>query len=533
MAKQNIKWCIVFGAACLISSLSVHAKPQPPNIAWASHKIANLPESEIRFLRNRLRGWSNNNVVLVDAKSRSVAYPTGGSDDYESADLKNYEINGRPLNRSVYNEVGFPAFSHDGRTFFFWAKRSGKEYLVANGRESRAFDRVFMVDEDAIRARMISSDGRWFHYIACNLTVTPQCFFVMSSVTQDKIITLPLGYVPGDSNPNNARLSRTPFGEHFYTILRNPYQGRLKEFFMLDGKQEQSIHFVEGPYFDSKDAEIAYIGEWRNKQVLVVNGKITSDSYDALSCHGIWGLTLARDYSCYGKLDNQWFQLDHGKKGERVSDEQVELPPLKGKSSHKVERSKMHVIDGKSYGPYAEIDSFQESSDKQHWAFKAHTKDRSKSFYVVDGKEFPNYTGYLSAIGFSQDGEHWAYAAGNTPKKGKDEILLIIKDGVDIAKYPVPEGAQIVPYMSPDGKHVVMWTGLNKYEKCPESVAVQLEGQMCSYMVSVFIEVGNDNPNTDSGFALVGQELQFSPDGSKMGFLALKKNELWWIVREL
>ncbi|MDQ6624214.1 MAG: hypothetical protein M3Y86_12130 [Verrucomicrobiota bacterium] len=201
-------------------------------------------------------------------------------------------------------------------------------------------------------------------------------------------------------------------------------------------------------------------------------------------------------------------------------------------------RNRLLYVDGKevpvSLGGspnsfYLNTGCFVFSPSGKHFAYFTQGEDRLWRV-LVDDKEGPAYSEILSTIIFSEAGEHFAYLA----RLGQGQVTVVL----DGNPGPTVEAVERIQF-SPDGKHLAYWA------RPKNNSVVVLDGELSAAyediaMDSLRFSASNrlgylarkkqEGREVNAAVAVIDgkesepynrvEQLQFSPDGARVGFVA-------------
>ena len=97
----------------------------------------------------------------------------------------------------------------------------------------------------------------------------------------------------------------SPDSKHFFFYLN----GSL----IWDGKLSRPVHSLSEILFNPKGNKGIYIGEWRGKKVVMLNGEQVSGEYDDISCDPTRLFNSSEDWICLVKKGDHFLILKNGK----------------------------------------------------------------------------------------------------------------------------------------------------------------------------------------------------------------------------
>ncbi|MFO1519631.1 MAG: hypothetical protein U1F57_08240 [bacterium] len=420
----------------------------------------------------------------------------------------------------------FDTFSHllfDEKTeTLFYIGQKGKRYsLVINGREGPFFDYWELEKLDPSRMReAMSPDGRRILYEPCYfkpgtsypLPSFTKCEIVLGDAQKDEVISL-----ASLAKIKSPRLHESGFGadnKGYYFILE---------------ERDWNEHGGIGPY------------------VLVVDGKAVGKPFSNVSCDAL-KFRMTNILRCAGTREGKPWVYENG--AEREVTPQVSSPSasswkvdqdfsedlsvektgsIRELRSKKVDGKYYYRVNGKEYGPYFFVGEMILSPDGNRFAFKASRKLNDKHFYVVDGKEEKAHEYVSDRFSFSPDSRRYVYMARDEKPKGHElKPILVVEDGKENPTPPFDNSTLIVPFFTPDSKNIVYWTRSDRDFACPEPY----KGMTCSDPAS-YLAVKGKLLSDEKDWIMPQTLPQFSPDGKKVGYLAIRGDELWWMVKEI
>jgi Tol biopolymer transport system component len=286
--------------------------------------------------------------------------------------------------------------SHD---FTHWAcvlKRNGKESVMLDGVEGKAYDAIPYHQQ-----LEFSADGKHLAYVA---------------KSRDKMMVV-LDGKEGKSYEDVEDLFHpkfSPDGQHLAYIAATPAIGipPVRMFMVLDGKEQKGYQLVEGILFSHDSRHLAYNADrkWNRGTSVVLDGN-EGPTFDQVSgtCFSPDGNRIA--YVAFNRTNRS-----PGSMGMDFA-----------------------VVDGKEEKHYKSVSSIQFSPDSRHVTYIAGVDNSSMRILVRDGVEMK----YANANPgtFSPDSQHLAYAA----RFGTNWLVLVDGKRLD----PKPKFARADPMFSP------------------------------------------------------------------------------------
>lgn len=187
----------------------------------------------------------NENSISFSSDSRTVMY---------SAKSGNKQLNiiGKKEG-PLYETVGFPIISPDGKQSAYWATRNGKTFMVLNEKESKPYSSIERI--------IFSNDGKRYAYHAKN----------------EKGNIIVLDGIESEPYESAHSITFSPDGKHFAYIMRNSVgdtQG-FKYYCVIDGKKVGAYEVVveDNIYFSHNSESYSFKAELHDEFLIVNNGK--------------------------------------------------------------------------------------------------------------------------------------------------------------------------------------------------------------------------------------------------------------------
>lgn len=338
--------------------------------------------------------YKNISRPLVSSDSKRLAYVASDSDKGKSFVV----IDGKEERRQYDGVIMKPfslIFSPDSSRFAYTAVKNKKMFLVCDGKESKAYDRIGSVN--------FSWDSKHIAFIA--MDGTGKMFLVSDGVESEKHERIMLFLYSYDSK----RLAYVAFDKNKWAVY-------------VDGKPGPSFDNLSVPRFSPDSAKIAYTAAVKkDKMGLMVDHKQVGPDCDEFSY-----LMFSPDSAhvlVAAKKGAKWSIVTDGVEGQAY--DAVAFPIFSPDYKHmayvvKKEGREMIVHDGKEGPSYDGAISPIFSPDSQH--ILAVCKKKDKYVVVVDGKENMSYD-LVSEPAFSPDSKHYAYMAK------RDDRWFIVADG--------------------------------------------------------------------------------------------------------
>ncbi len=470
----------LLGASCLRGQLtrSWFEDPaevsRPFNASWEGGPSARFPE-----------GLSHPAYASLSPDGRRVAI-IGYRKDGEKWKLE-VIVNGQGASTyeppgPVYERVPF-AFSPDGKRFGHPASRGGESFAVIDGRPSA--DRW-----EFVKGPCFSPDGRRTAWVGTK------------------------GGVPS---------------------------------VVIDGRVEGGYDTVSMPLFSRDGASVAYVARKAMKSYVVLNGKV-SEAFDMATGPVFGGEGGRMTYAA--KKADEWFLVEHGAPRKRIDADQVgeiRFSPDGKRLAYSAGLEGRYFVDldGRRGPDYDGVGHLRFSADGGRFAY---VRSRRRSFpfvfesrmaAVIDGKMEEEFD-QVSPVVFSPDGKRTAYLASEC--RGWEWTAVI--DGRKEETF----ASVGLPVFSPDGSRVG-YSATERLFKGPQCYVI--DGRKTGEYGGVYLLRFSDDGKSFAFAAsrtwaewfivINGHEeresydelcscLFFSPDGTRVGFLARRKAEVQWKV---
>ncbi|MFN7181475.1 MAG: WD40 repeat domain-containing protein, partial [Planctomycetota bacterium] len=322
----------------------------------------------------------------------------------DSQGIKEYEV---PSGQIV--------FSRDDKRMGFSAKKDSKYVAVIDNRESKEYDKVWMVSfsPDGKRAGFLAKKGNKYVVVVDG----------KESDEYDRIAKLTF-------SPDSKRTG-------FVAKKGNKYVA------VVDGKESNKYDWIERFTFSPDSKRTGFVAKKGDKEIVVVDGK-ESKEYDK-----VWIVGFSYDGKRVGAVgrkgtkfvvvidDNESKEYDWIIWGPVFSPDSKRVG-FSAKKGNKV----VVIIDGQESNEYDSIfRSFFFSPDSKRTGFSA--QKMGKYVGVIDGKESNEYH-WISDIVFSSDSKRTGFVA----RKGMEYVAVI--DGQESKGYDRVRGFSF----SRDGKRV-------------------------------------------------------------------------------
>ncbi len=368
-----------------------------------------------------------------------------------------------------------PVFSADGKSMAYRTSTTEGSYVVFNGIKGESFGLV--------SKPVISPDGSRVAYIALKEwpeegedESSMECVIVIGKTKQDYACNDPMA------------IARMPYG-HFPPIV-----------FSTDGKTV-AYPILDRPGKMGQEYKIEELSTFR----MNVNGSL-SNSYNGSLHTAIPAINPQNDevaFVAYDPIGNERYRMS------------VVQNDAKGKQYHNIETNRDGFL-------------MQFTPDGQKLVYAAVKFDeqgeRGSYVIVINGEEGPEYD-RIKDISISPDGKRIAYLAEkNIPLPPGDpayeEYNMPYGTISDVFTVAVIDGKEVEEdgegsiqlnsvVFSPDSRHVA-------YFVYGEKNAIALDGQLL--------------PNP---YDKILTAPEFSSDGKRLSYAALKGKEVWWVVHEL
>ncbi|MBM3501126.1 MAG: hypothetical protein FJX74_20940, partial [Armatimonadetes bacterium] len=199
--------------------------------------------------------------------------------------------------------------------------------------------------------------------------------------------------------------------------LRCAYVAMRADMWMvvLDGQPQPEYDAVGSVVFSGDSRHVAYRATRRHRQLVVVDGAL-GPQYDQIGSY-IVANPAGTGFAYRARQGDRWRVVVDGAEGPPYDEiEPHDGPCFSPDGRHLAYRARkgdrwVFVVDGREGSEYESITTDWDnpfSPDSRHWAYVG-TRD-GLAYAVIDGREGPPY-GRIEGIGFSGDGNHFAYCA--------------------------------------------------------------------------------------------------------------------------
>lgn len=377
-----------------------------------------------------------------------------------------------------------PILSQDGENILYVGEWEGKQVVVLNGEQfSQYYEKIYC------NKGFYSAQNKW----VC-LGYRGEETFLITSGAEKKIDGEMIG-LPALSPDGKTLTYLIKDGEVLYSVI-NDRKSKIFEY--KDQIKKEHTYRLYSQILDLGLKEIYYFIPTAKQQMIMISQNRMND--DLLFAQ----LTPYVEVSFF------------------LNPYSAEKDFLLGVKDHKNNYFYLSKkLNAQKMGPYSFVKGPIFSKNGVSFAFEAE-KDK-KYFYVINGKKQSSYSQRVGAFVFSPSGHRWVYNAVTQSGKNRYESFWV-QDGQKqiISDFDL---YNVVNEFSPDSRHVLSWL---RYQR----VMTSTEGVVYLSRASHII-IDQKAPKNIDEFVLIDQDIQVNEDGSEMAFLALKNNELWWIVRKL
>jgi WD40 repeat protein len=436
-----------------------------PDVSFVSTKLATIPEQYISTFRN----------VAFSPDGRNVAYVAKST-------AKELVFFGDSTGK-LYDRIGYPIFSSDGRLFAYSAVTGEQSRAVVNNQEDPPHDSVMN-----------------------DIAFAPDSHNVIYTATDNGKARLVVNGVEGKTYDRIDDLVFSPNGERFaYAARKN------NNVLVVEGATEgKSYLAVENLKF-SPDSKNLYYAGYRSKvypqqeETLVTNG-VEGKWYSAI---GHYVITKDNKIVMMAKQGDETFIVTDGKEGQRY------------------ERG----------GGYFALSGLVVSPDGKKFGFTVNVQNNT--YFVLGDQKEKEYQG-IRELTFSPDSNTHAYIAsqnkesfavvnGKEGKKRADSLAQIYIGAENKIVYRALEagsnGRYFVSINDVDGRVYDDVTGIAFFPQTNHVVYIGREGKKNFLIVD-----GKERGVFDW---IDERSFKFSEDGKKVAFGAQKGNEFWWIVENI
>jgi len=337
-------------------------------------------------------------TIAVSPDGRRVGYGARSGDEWR------FVCDGD--RRDGYDRIGVVYFSANSRRVSYPAARDGKEFVVVDGVEGRAYERIAgaraIFSPNSRRVAYVVVSGGQFSAVVDG-EEGPWSGFAMTPIF----------------SPDSTRTA--------YWAGRNgaTWKARSPSTVVVNGRDGKLYDDILNPTFSSDSTHLAYGAERDGEWFLVVDAREVNGGYERVDHVGFAddGATATCNAQRTGTpvavVGDKEYPSAHSPK---VSPDGRRVAYAATRRDHQVA-----MVDGVSGPAYEHIRTQGFSPDSKHLAYSAVRGGRS--FVVVDGRE---YRGATDHVVFSPDSKHVVYWALTS---AGFELMV---DGVSAGAYDRP-----------------------------------------------------------------------------------------------